>query len=31
MIKEYKFYARDKYLQEFTFFDRDLFKFMGPF
>jgi hypothetical protein len=30
IFKEYKFYAKDRCLQEFTFFDRNLFKFIGP-
>ncbi len=27
-VKQYKSYAMDKCLQEFTFFDRNLFKFV---
>jgi hypothetical protein len=30
IFKEYKFYAKDRCLQEFTFFNRNLFKFIGP-
>jgi hypothetical protein len=31
MFKEYKFYAKDRFLQEFTSSNRPLFKFIGPF